>query len=198
MSDDFDAEYWSAHWRNAGPSSAPPANPHLADIAALPPGRALDAGCGEGAEAIWLAARGWAVTAVDISADALARAARRSADAGVEIEWAQADLSVWRPAVTYDLLTTFYAHPTIPQLEFYARLADWVAPGGTLLVVGHGGAHGHGHHPASVVTAEATADALTAAGLTVEVAREENRMLTDRSGRPVPLRDVVVRAARPA
>lgn len=199
MSTDFDADFWKAHWQRPGAlGAAPSANPHLAEVSALPPGRALDAGCGEGAEAIWLAARGWQVTAADISPEALARASRRAADAGVEVSWVPADLSVWRPESAFDLVTTFYAHPTIPQLDFYARLADWVAPGGTLLVVGHGEAHEHGHHPAALVTAQATSDVLTKAGLVVVAARAANRVLADRSGRPMPLRDVVVRATRSA
>ena len=118
---DFDAAYWSAHWQNTGSESAPLPNPHLAEVTGLAPDRALDAGCGEGAEAIWLAARGWTVTGADISAEALARAAQHAADSGVEVEWTQADLSVWRPDATYDLVTTFYAHPTMPQ----RRCACW-------------------------------------------------------------------------
>ena len=105
----------------------------------LVPGTALDAGCGAGAEAIWLASRGWQVTAADISSEALARAAERAAAAGGRpcVEWVEADLSVWEPGTRFDLVTTHYAHPAMPQLEFYDRIAEWVAPGGTLLIVGH-------------------------------------------------------------
>ena len=53
------------------------------------------------------------------------------------MQWVQADLSTWNPDARYDLVTTHYAHPAMPQLEFYDRIASWVAPGGTLLIAGH-------------------------------------------------------------
>ena len=53
------------------------------------------------------------------------------------MEWVEADLGVWDPGTRFDLVTTHYAHPAMPQLDFYERIAGWVAPGGTLLVVGH-------------------------------------------------------------
>src|SRR6478609_2064405 len=90
MTHSFDKEYWDQHWRPDG-GEAPvsmgvsPPNPHLVrEVSALPPGTALDAGCGAGTEAIWLAAQGWQVTAADIAAEALARAAGRAAAAGVD------------------------------------------------------------------------------------------------------------------
>ena len=99
------------------------------------PGTALDAGCGEGAEALWLASRGWHVTAADIAAEALARAASRAAaqtPASGLVRWVEADLTTWAPETQFDLVTTNYAHPAMPQLAFYQRIAEWVAPGGTL------------------------------------------------------------------
>ena len=78
----FDKDYWDQHWEHDRPQAAatPPANPYLIrETSDLVPGTALDAGCGEGAEAIWLASRGWHVTAADIAAEALARAASRAA-----------------------------------------------------------------------------------------------------------------------
>ncbi|MFC0624445.1 class I SAM-dependent methyltransferase [Kribbella deserti] len=228
--------------------STNPPNPYLArEISRIEPGTALDAGCGAGAEAIWLAAHGWQVTAADISAEALTQATTRAAalsqattraalpdhfdpavgsaappdslavtvapatgartsaggvatpggDAGPggrgtsgggagvggvvvtevpghsahrsrevaaavsgddqkaawdgsgTVEWVEADLSVWEPGRQFDLVTTHYAHPAMPQLEFYDRIAEWVAPGGTLLIVGHlhtGSADASRHH----------------------------------------------------
>ena len=162
----FDNDYWDQIWHGeratAMGSSGP--NPHLVrEIGDLTPGTALDAGCGAGAEAIWLAARGWRVTGADIASAALGRAAERAAEAGVagRVEWVQADLSTWAPDHRYDLVTTHYAHPAMPQLEFYDRISVWVAPGGTLLIVGHLHHHGHGGDgpPAA---ASATAAAITA------------------------------------
>ncbi len=195
MTHGFDKEYWEEHWRRDGAGSPP--NPHLVrEVGELVPGTALDAGCGEGAEAIWLASRGWQVTAADISSAVLARAAERGTPE--RLRWVEADLSTWDPGTRFDLVTTHYAHPAMPQLEFYDRVAEWVAPGGTLLIVGHlhtHGGHGHGHHPPA--EASATAAAITTrldeADWEVVTAEEGQRILP---GRDVPLDDVVVRATR--
>ena len=154
MDHEFDKDYWEQHWREGwrgggpGSMSGHPANPYLiSEVGGLTPGTALDAGCGAGAEAVWLASAGWQVTAVDISAVALAQAVQRAAASGVgdQVRWAQEDLSTWTPDTKFDLVATHYAHPAIPQLDFYVRISDWVAPGGTLLIVGHLHQHGHGH-----------------------------------------------------
>jgi len=218
----FDKAYWEQHWRQ-GSADSPGSmggnqpNPYLArETGGLVPGMALDAGCGAGAEAMWLASRGWRVTAVDISSDALARAAERATASGVSerLRWVEADLGVWNPDGRFDLVTTHYAHPAMPQLEFYDRIAGWVAPGGTLLIVGHlrtriatdgeghglsqGHGHGSGHHPPA--EASATAAAITArldqTAWEVVAAEECHRMLIGRGGAEVPIHDVVVRATR--
>lgn len=208
--DTFDKDYWEAHWaRGEGRDDDQwiPPNPHLeAELDELTPGTALDAGCGEGAEAIWLATRGWRVTAVDISAAALDRVAARRGPAAERVDWVEADLSTWQPDGRFDLVTTFYAHPTIPQLAFYERIADWVAPGGTLLIVGHLDAPGHDHEHGSdhrsepLAKASVTAENVTAVlDLTlwqVVTAEEKERALAHGNGRTTHLRDVVVRATR--
>lgn len=138
VTQEFDKDFWQRHWRDAGADdsggsmSGNPPNPYLAaETVGLAPGTALDAGCGSGAEAIWLASRGWRVTAADISSEALARAADRAATspaAAERVQWVEADLSVWSPAERFDLVMTQYAHPAMPQLAFYERIAEWVAP----------------------------------------------------------------------
>jgi SAM-dependent methyltransferase len=217
MTQGFDKDYWESHWQQANGQGAGPGivpNPHLArETSSLVPGTALDAGCGEGAEAIWLAAQGWQVTAADISNEALSRAAERATKGGAapeRVQWVEADLSAWEPGQQFDLVTTHYAHPAMPQLVFYQRISDWVAPGGTLLIVGHlhtpgatghghsHGAEGHGHHPpeeASVTAASITAG-LDATKWAVVTAEERVRTLTNRAERAVQLHDVVVRATR--
>ena len=134
MSPDFDKSFWEDHWRpGGGPASmgTNPPNPYLArELADLRPGTALDAGCGAGAEAMWLADRGWGVTAADISAEALAQAAARARSAGIAgIEWVEADLGSWTPRSSYDLVTTHYAHPAGPQPDFYDRARGLGEPG---------------------------------------------------------------------
>jgi SAM-dependent methyltransferase len=110
----FDKDFWERHWQQrenggSGSMSGSPPNPYLArETSHLTPGTALDAGCGGGAEAIWLASQGWHVTAADISSEALARAAERAATSGTpraatsgapaSLRWVEADLSVWSPA----------------------------------------------------------------------------------------------------
>lgn len=142
MEHTFDSKYWDQIWtgeRAEAMGSGQP-NPHLMrEVQDMTPGTALDAGCGAGLEAIWLATHGWQVTGADIATAALERAAERATTAGLaeQLKWIQADLSTWEPDNRYDLVTTHYAHPAMPQLEFYDRIATWVAPGGTLLIVGH-------------------------------------------------------------
>ncbi|GII34211.1 class I SAM-dependent methyltransferase [Planotetraspora mira] len=209
MTHGFDKDFWERHWRQGsaeGPGSmgGNPPNPYLArETSGLTPGTALDAGCGGGAEAIRLAFDGWHVTAADISSEALARAAERAAASGApeHLQWVEADLSVWSPGLRFDLVMTHYAHPAMPQLEFYDRIAGWVAPGGTLLIVGHlhtPGSTGHGHHPpaeASVTSAAITAR-LDDREWEIVTAEEHLRTLTGHGGPAVPLHDVVVRATR--
>ena len=137
MAHTFDQHYWDDHWTEAAGHAPAEPNPALVEEAAkLAPGRALDAGCGHGTEAIWLSGQGWQVTAVDISEQALQQARKRSDAVG----WLCADLLEWSPPQQFDLVATHYVHAAGP---LFARLAQWVAPGGTLLVVGH---H-HGEHP---------------------------------------------------
>ncbi|HEY2668849.1 MAG TPA: class I SAM-dependent methyltransferase [Rugosimonospora sp.] len=209
MTHGFDKGYWEQHWHQAhqgrpGAMDGSAPNPYLArETSGLVPGTALDAGCGAGAEAIWLASRGWHVTAVDIAPEALARAAERAANSEVSerVRWVEADLTVWEPGMRFDLVTTHYAHPAMPQLAFYDRVSAWVAPGGTLLIVGHlhtSGATGHGHHPpaeASVTLTDITAG-LDSTGWEVTSAEEHARTVTGPEGRGIPLHDVVVRATR--
>lgn len=209
----FDKDYWETHWL-PGTSAADamamqPPNPHLVrEIAGLSPGTAIDAGCGAGTEAIWLAAQGWQVTGVDISGEALALAASR--DETRSVDWVEADLSAWEPGTAYDLVTTHYAHPSMPQLDFFEHVARWVAPGGTLLIVGHlhddddhqhGHGHGHGRDEEEppVETQVRAADIsarLGAATWTIETATEQHRRVALPVGRERSLHDVVVRATR--
>ena len=109
------------------------------EIGSLRPGRALDLGAGDGRNALWLAERGWKVTAVDFSQVALERGRSRAEAGGVTVDWQLADLLEWSPeARAYDLVTLFFIHlPGTERRGVYARAADAVAPGGTLLIVAH-------------------------------------------------------------
>ena len=110
------------------------------ELDGMSPGQALDVGCGEGADALWLTERGWQVTAVDISRIALERAVEHAGDA--QIAWKQGDLtSKSPPPRSFDLVSAQY-FPLLREREHQARgLIDSVAVGGTLLYVGHDLSH---------------------------------------------------------
>ncbi|WP_399084058.1 class I SAM-dependent methyltransferase [Streptomyces sp. BBFR2] len=138
------ARFWEARYRDSERVWSGDPNPLLVrEVTALTPGTALELGCGEGADAVWLAGRGWHVTGVDISATALERAAAHAADAGVteRTDWQRHELGVTFPEGTYDLVSAqFLQSPVaLDQGRVLAPAARAVAPGGTLLLVLHGG-----------------------------------------------------------
>jgi SAM-dependent methyltransferase len=158
----FTREFWDERYRSAEQLWSGQPNAQLvAQTAGLTPGDALDVGCGEGADAIWLASQGWTVTATDISAVALERAAAHAAERGDEvadrISWRQADLFSWDPgAQQYDLVSAQFMY--LPEAELkslHRRLAAAVRPGGTLLIVlhhpdsMHAGGESHACHSSS-------------------------------------------------
>jgi SAM-dependent methyltransferase len=204
----FTPEFWDDRYRSAGRLWSGQPNPQLvAHTADLVPDTALDAGCGEGADAIWLARQGWTVTAVDVSAVALERAARYAAAAGDEIArritWQQADLRSWDPGPQrFDLVSAQFMHLAGAELEaMHIRLAAAVRTGGTLLVVAH--------HPDDLHvnvgrtgradmfrSAEQVAASLDPSEWEIGVASAIGRSATDLDGQPVTVRDTVLRAAR--
>ena len=111
----------------------------VAEVADHEPGRALDVGCGEGADAVWLARRGWQVTGLDVSGVAIGRAEHHARDAGVHVTWVHAGLvEAGLPAGGFDLVSAQYAAlRKTPHATVERTLTDLVAPGGTLLVVHH-------------------------------------------------------------
>jgi SAM-dependent methyltransferase len=144
----FDRAFWEELWsrtlrERAGDVARRPANARLtAEATGLQPGRALDAGCGHGSDALWLAAHGWRVTAVDFSTAALAHARSTAEAAGADvagrIDWVEADLASWIPQPgRYDLVACLYLHVAGSVEKLVRRLGAGVAPGGTLLLVGH-------------------------------------------------------------
>ena len=171
------------------------------EVTGLPPGRALDVGCGEGADAVWLAGQGWHVTALDVSQVALDRAARHAEQAGAQVQWVHAAfLDAPLPAGTFDLVTAQYpALLHTPGRDAERKLLAAVAPGGTLLVVHHaeisaGQARAHGHEPA---------DYLGPADVAALFGEDWKVEISERRPRPVPggagaehIDDIVLRARR--
>lgn len=121
--------------------SGKPNNGLVSEASDLTPGRALDLGCGEGGDAIWLAQQGWTVTATDISPVALKRAAQHASDAGVadQIDWQHIDLSTGFPEGTFDLISAQFLQSFVdlPREEILRTAAAAIAPGGVLLIVSH-------------------------------------------------------------
>ena len=138
----FESPSWEERYSGEEKIWSGDPNPQLvAEVAGLTPGTALDVGCGEGGDVIWLARRGWRVTGADFSANGLARAARHADEAGVDdlTDWWQVDARTFAAdGRTYDLVTTHFLHPPDEgMVHVTRRLTDAVAPGGHLLVVGH-------------------------------------------------------------
>ncbi|WP_017591441.1 class I SAM-dependent methyltransferase [Nocardiopsis potens] len=136
----MDTLHWEQMYRGRDRVFSGAPNPVLvAEAADLEPGQALDAGCGEGADALWLARRGWKVTAVDLSLTALRRAAASAAGVAGRISWACGDLAEAPPPPgAFDLVSVHYFPlPRRPGHTALRGLLDAVAPGGTLLFATH-------------------------------------------------------------
>jgi len=138
------AEFWEARYQGDDRIWSGRPNPLLVrEVTALAPGTALDLGCGEGADAVWLASRGWRVTGADISRTALERAAGHAAEAGVgdHVRWERHELGVTFPEGSFDLVSAQFLQSPVPleQDRVLRRAAAAVAPGGTLLIVMHAG-----------------------------------------------------------
>jgi SAM-dependent methyltransferase len=204
---EFTQEFWDDRYSSAARLWSGNVNSQLAaQVSGLSPGDALDAGCGEGADAIWLARHGWTVTAVDISAVALDRAAAGADAVGVanRITWRREDLLTWDPGTLgrFDLVTAQFMYLPDPQLDaLHQRLAAAVRPGGTLLIVGHHaddlhanvGRTGHSHEFRS---AHQVAAALAGDEWDIEVTEDFPRSVTDVDGHSATIRDTVLRASR--
>ena len=206
----FTQEFWDDRYSSAGRLWSGQPNAQLvAQASGLDSGgaEALDAGCGEGADAIWMASQGWAVTAVDVSAVALERGAAAAAAAGADvagrIRWQREDLLSWGPEPgRYGLVSAQYMHLPLELFDaLFARLAAGVRPDGTLLVVGHHPDDLHANvgrtgSPDRFRLAEQLAADLDPAAWDVAVAAAVDREAKDLDGQPVTVRDTVLRATR--
>lgn len=198
----FDKESWEERYRAHSAIWSGRPNPQLvAEASDLPPGTALDAGCGEGADALWLAERGWQVTGADFATTALERAAVHADAAGVKVDWVHADLVSWTPPAQFDLVSSHYMHlPGDDRMTAFARLAEAVAPGGTLLIVGHHESDLHTtiqrpNIPGMFFTAEEVADSL-GDGWEIQTADARPRLAADPDGHEITIRDAILRARK--
>ncbi|MFE6164336.1 class I SAM-dependent methyltransferase [Streptomyces sp. NPDC056486] len=136
--------FWDERYNQSGRLwSGEPNAALVRETEGLTPGSALDLGCGEGGDAIWLARQGWRVTATDISRVALGRAAEHADQAQVadRVDWQHHDLGASFPSGSYDLVSAQFLHSLheMPREEILRNAAAGVARGGTLLIVGHMG-----------------------------------------------------------
>ena len=173
----------------------------VAEVDGLPPGRALDLGCGEGRNAIWLADRGWQVSGVDFSEVGLDKARHLAAERGVEVSWVRADLRDYEPNHgAFDLVIVMYIQAPAAQLADLMRKASAaLAPGGILLVVGHdllnlSQGYGGPQNPEVLFTPADIERELT--DLHIERAERVFRPVTV-EGREVTAIDALVRAKKP-
>lgn len=175
-------------------------------VEGLAPGRALDLAAGEGRNAIWLAEHGWQVTAVDFSPVGVdkGRQLAHAADVQDAIEWIVADVTTWEPSTAaYDLVAVFYLQiPADGRRAAHRLAASAVAPGGTLLIVGHDhanldGGYGGPQDPTVLVTAEGIVADLADTGLGIELATQVRRPVDTDEG-PATAIDCLVRASRPS
>lgn len=196
-----DQAFWDRMWSHRPAGRREPNVFLVESVADLAPGTALDVGCGEGADAIWLATRGWKVTAVDISNVALDRG--RAADTEHQVAWVRADIATWEPPVeAFDLVSAHFLHvPLAQRPAFFGRLARAVRRGGTLLF--------EAHHPSDLETAVGrppipdlyfTAEEVEASlkhGRWQSVVRGTRpRNVHDREGRALTIKDTVLKARR--
>jgi len=204
----FSQAFWDQRYQASGSLWSGHPNPQLlAEAAGLPVGTALDAGCGEGADATWLAGRGWRVTAVDISTVALDRGAAHARELSSElaerITWQQADLLSWEPPPQrYDLVSAqFMQLPAEPRAAFFGRIGTGVSKGGTLLIVGHSPGDLNTTAPRPPLpelffTAAEVAERLDPSRWTILVSEARPRRARDPDGQPVTVHDEVIVAKR--
>ncbi len=183
MSENVDLQQmWEARYAESGRIWSGRPNARLVEtVADLPAGRALDLGCGEGGDTVWLVQHGWHVVAVDIATTALQRAAELAADLVEHIEFQQHDLTRTFPEGQFDLVSAHFLHSPVDwdRNTLLRRAAAAVAPGGTLLIVDHGeappwaqGVHDH-HFPSAAEVVD---------GLDLDAAAWE-RVRVERAGR---------------
>ncbi|MFZ0013159.1 MAG: class I SAM-dependent methyltransferase [Acidimicrobiia bacterium] len=176
-------------------------NPALvAEVSTLEPGKAVDLGCGEGGDAIWLASRGWDVTGIDISSVAIERATRHADRAGARVGWFRADfVEEPPPAGSFDLVTTHYPALLKTRAEqSLPALLSGVAPGGTLLfvthhLIDHEYARSHGFEPDDYL---GTNEVIEALGDSWAIVVDETRPRPSPSGSHPHAEDKVLRARR--
>lgn len=174
------------------------------EVQQLTPGTAVDLGCGEGADVVWLAGLGWDALGIDVAPTALGRAAGHAAQAGVgeRTRWQVADLTAWQPDRRFDLVTVQYLHSPVAldRTQILRTAAGATAPGGTLLVLSHAAMPEWHDHGAALPTLQDVEHdlALPPDEWRVETRETVVRTVSGPEGRPGTRADTVLRASRRA
>lgn len=199
----MDAEDWDARYRTSELIWTAEPNRFVVEVLeGATPGVGVDLACGEGRNAVWLAERGWTMTAADFSAEALAKAAALSGARGVEVALVQADAVTWTPPGGQDLVLVAYLHLPAPErAEALGHAVAACRSGGQVVVVGHAranleGGYGGPQDPAILLAPEEVAGDLQAAGAEVLRAEDVERPVTTEDG-PRTAIDTLVVARRP-
>ena len=131
-------EFWNERWAGHDDFTPDADDLLVTEIESLTPGRALDIGCGEGSNAVWLAEHGWQVTATDFADAAIEKGKRLATKRGVQVEFVVAEATTFQPDGQYDLITSFYIQlPPDQRAKMLSLAAGALALGGTLLFVSH-------------------------------------------------------------
>jgi SAM-dependent methyltransferase len=195
----MDASGWDERYRAAGLVWGAPPNRWVAEeLTDAAPGRAVDLACGEGRNAIWLAAQGWQVTAVDFSPVAIRKA--RELDTRQLVTWVEGDATTYQASVAIDLALLCYLQLAAPERRLAVRAAaSALAPGGVLLVIAHDSRNlidgtGGPQYADVLYTAADVAGDLDGTGLTIERAGEVLRPV---EGADRPAIDALLKGRRP-
>ncbi|KNC17364.1 hypothetical protein AC792_14225 [Arthrobacter sp. RIT-PI-e] len=205
---EYTQEFWDSRYRQSTRIWSGRPNRQLVDLGeGLAPGRALDVGCGEGADAIWLASRGWDVLGIDVSEVALSRArehtAELEADVAARLDWRQVDL-LSEPGLPrdLDLVTTWFLHlPEPERSRVFGSLAGLVGVGGTFLVGAHDPSDLHSGtrrppQPELFYTPQEIAALLDPEAWDVQVCEVRPRQERTADGGEFTVSDAVLRAVR--
>ncbi|MHA7239973.1 class I SAM-dependent methyltransferase [Arthrobacter sp. TMS1-12-1] len=208
MPAEYTQEFWDDRYRQHA-SRIWSGNPNRQLVTAaedLPPGRALDVGCGEGADAVWLASQGWTVLGIDVSEVALSRARAHAGERedaiAARIEWRHVDLlaSPELPGEQDLVSVQFMQLPDPDRSRIFRQLAGLVGIGGTLLIVGHDPSDLHagvGRPPhAEVFYTPQQIAALLDGSWDIRACDSRPRTQRTPDGRDVPIRDAVLQAVR--
>ena len=197
------AEHWEQRYCEADRVWSGKANATMTSIVGeFPPGRAIDLGCGEGGDVLWLAEQGWQAHGLDISTVAIDRARSEAVARGLErATFTAADLSTWRPEPdSVELVTAafFQSHVALDRIEILRRAATAIRPGGHLVVISHAQppswSSAHQHEGPQLVSArdDAAELALPSDAWVIEAADERSRPAVGHDGEPSELIDAVL------